>query len=325
MKAIVQDRYGSPDVLKLAEIDKPSIGDSEVLVRVHAAGVDRGVWHVMAGLPYLIRIMGYGLRAPTKRVRGMEVAGTVEAVGNRVTQLAIGDEIYGACEGSFADYARVKESRCAPKPTNLTFVQAAAVPVSGLTALQAVRDKGAVRAGQSVLVIGASGGVGTFAVQIAKALGAEVTGVCSTAKMDLVRSIGADHVIDYTRGDFAEPGRRYDVILDMGGNRPLSELRCALTPGGTLVMVGGEHGDKWVGGMGRPLWALVLSRLVSQNMAMFIAEVRRKDLLHMTDLIESGTVTPVIDKTYPMANAAEAVRYLEQGRARGKIVIKVEE
>ena len=325
MKAIVQDSYGAPDVLKLAEIDKPSIGDTEVLVRVHAAGVDRGVWHIMAGMPYLVRIMGYGLRAPTKRVRGMEVAGTVEAVGQSVTQLAVGDAIYGACEGSFAEYACVKENRCAPKPTNLTFVQAAAVPVSGLTALQAVRDKGAVRAGQSVLVIGASGGVGTFAVQIAKALGAEVTGVCSTTKVDLVRSIGADHVIDYTRGDFAEPGRRYDVILDMGGNRPLSHLRRALTPGGTLVMVGGEHGDRWIGGMGRPLWALVLSRFVSQNMAMFIAQVRREDLLYLKDLIETGRVTPVIDRTYPLAEAREAVRYLEQGRARGKIVIKVEE
>ena len=325
MKAIVQDTYGSPDVLTLAEIEKPSIGDGEVLVRVHAAGVDRGVWHVMTGLPYLTRIMGYGLRAPKQRVRGTEVAGTVEAIGKGVTEVAVGDEIYGACEGSFAEYACVKAKRCAPKPTNVSFVEAAAVPVTGLTALQAERDKGAVKAGQRVLVIGASGGVGTFAVQIAKTLGAEVTGVCSAAKVDLVSSIGADHVIDYTREEFAEPGRRYDVILDIGGNRPLADLRQALTRRGTLVIVGGEHGDKWVGGMGRPLWALVLSRFVSQRMAMFIAEVRREDLLYLKDLVESGSVTPVIDRTYPLADAREAVRYLEQGRARGKIVIKVVE
>ncbi|MGD2136163.1 MAG: NAD(P)-dependent alcohol dehydrogenase [Gemmatimonadales bacterium] len=325
MKAIVQDTYGSPDVLKLEDIDKPLIGDDDLLVRVHAAGVDRGVWHIMTGLPYLIRIMGYGFRGPKTRVPGTDVAGCVEAVGTNVTQWQVGEEVFGTCEGAFAEYACVKHDKCVPKPANVTFEQAAAVPVSGITALQGVRDQGAVAAGQSVLVIGASGGVGTFAVQIAKALGAEVTGVCSTSKVDLVRSIGADHVIDYTREDVAETERRYDVILDIGGNRPLSHLRRALAPRGRLVMVGGEHGDRWIGGMARPLRALVLSRFVSQKMGMFIAQVRQKDLLYLKDLIETGKVMPVIDNIYSLAEAAEAIRHLEAGQARGKVVVRIVE
>ncbi|MBE0595384.1 MAG: NAD(P)-dependent alcohol dehydrogenase [Gemmatimonadales bacterium] len=323
MKAIVQDRYGTPDVLALEDIDKPEIGDGDVLVRVHAAGVDPGVWHIMAGLPYLVRIMGYGFRAPKTRVRGNDVAGRVEAVGKHVTQVRVGDDVFGACDGSFAEYACAREDRVAPKPANLTFEQAAAVPVSALTALQGLRDKGAVCAGQRVLIIGASGGVGTFAVQLAKAFGTEVTGVCSTTKVDMVRSIGADHVIDYTRDDVAQAGQRYDVILDTAGNRTLSRLRRALTPRGTLVIVGGDGGDRWIGGTDRQLRALALSPFVRQNLRTFIAMVRREDLQFLKELIEAGRVTPVIDRTYPLRDAAEAVRYLAQGRARGKVVIGV--
>src|ERR1700733_5892251 len=254
MQAIVQDHYGpAQDVLRLEEIDRPTIGDGEVLLRVHAAGVDRGVGHLMTGLPYPVRLAGFGVRAPKDRVRGREVAGSVEAVGPGVTTLAAGDKVFGISEGSFAGYARAKADKLAPLPGGLTFEQAAAVPVSALTALQAVRDHGRVRAGQKVLVIGASGGVGTFAVQIAKAYGAEVTGVCSTAKMDLVRSVGADHVIDYTRGGIADGAQRYDGIIDIGGNRPLRQLRAALTRRGTLVIVGGETGGRWLGGFDRSL------------------------------------------------------------------------
>jgi NADPH:quinone reductase-like Zn-dependent oxidoreductase len=323
MKAIVQNRYGSADVLELRDIEKPGINDDEVLVRVRAAGVDPGVWHLMTGLPYLVRIMGYGVRRPKYRVRGMDLAGHVEAVGANVTQFRPGDEVYGACSGSFAEYARAKAKDLAPKPVNLTFEQAAAVPVSGLTALQGLRDTAEVRAGQQVLIIGAGGGVGTFAVQLARAFGTQVTGVCSTAKVDTVRSIGADHVIDYTRGAFAPEGQRYDVILDTGGNRPLSQLRRALAPRGTLVIVGGEGGDRWTGGIGRSLRGLALSPFVRQNLRFFIATVRTADLLALKGMIEAGKVTPVIDSTYPLAEAAAAIRHLEQRRARGKIVITV--
>src|SRR3712207_3544969 len=243
MKAIVRETYGSPDVLELRDIDKPEIADEEVLVRVHAAGVDRGVWHVMAGLPYPIRIAGYGFRAPKNPVIGSDVAGVVEAVGKDVSRFQPGDEVFGIGKGTFAEYVCAREDKLAPKPANLTFEQSAVVAVSGLTALQALRDHGKVRPGQEVLVIGASGGVGTYAVQIAKAFGAHVTGVCSTTKADLVRSIGADHVIDYTREDFAEGDQRYDLILDIGGNSSLSRLRRALTPKGALVIteIGRAH------------------------------------------------------------------------------------
>ncbi|MGH8828048.1 MAG: NAD(P)-dependent alcohol dehydrogenase [Jiangellaceae bacterium] len=323
MKAIVQDAYGSADVLELRDIGKPEIGDDEVLVRVSAAGVDRGVWHLMTGQAYLIRLAGYGFRRPKNPVRGSEVAGRVEAIGKDVTRFRPGDEVMGTCEGSFAEYARAREDKLAPKPANLTFEQAAAVPISASTALQAVRDQGQVQPGQKVLVIGASGGVGTYAVQLAKAFGAEVTGVCSTAKVDLVRSIGADHVIDYTRDDFAETGQRYDVILDIGGNRSLSHLRRALIREGTLVLVGGEGGGRWIGGMDRQVRALAISPFVPQRLRMFIAREHYEELLFLTELIEAGKITPVIDRTYPLSEVPEAIRYLQAGQARGKVVITV--
>ncbi len=324
MKAIVQDTYGAPHVLELKDIDKPVVGDHDVLVRVHAAGVDPGVWHLMTGLPYLVRIMGYGLRKPGVRVRGMDVAGRVEAVGKDVTQFQPGDEVFGTCDGSFAEYACAREDKVAPKPANLTFEQAAAVPISACTALQALRDKGNVQPGQKALIIGASGGVGTFAVQLAKAFGAHVTGVCSTTKLDLVRSIGADHVIDYTRDNFAETGQRYDLILDTAGNRSLSDLRRALAPRGTLVIVGGEEGGRWFGGFQRQiLWAPMLSLFVSQKLRPLVSTERQKDLQFLKGLIEDGKVTPVIDRTYRLSEAPEAIRYLGEGHARGKVVITV--
>jgi len=322
MNAVVQDTYGSADVLEFRDIDEPVPADHEVLVRVHAAGVDRGVWHVMTGEPYLIRL-GFGLRKPKTPVLGMDVAGQVEGVGNGVTRFQPGDEVFGVCNGSFAELACVREDKLEHRPSNLSLEHAAAVPVSALAALQAVRDEGDLQAGQEVLVIGASGGVGTYAVQIANAFGGRVTGVCSTSKTDMVRSIGADHVIDYTREDFADGQRRYDVILDIGGNRSLSHLRRALTATGTLVIVGGEEGGKWLGGLDRSLRALVLSKFVRQTLrAQFPAE-REGDLRVLKNLIEDGRITPVIDKTFPLSEAADAIRYIEAGRARGKILLTV--
>ncbi len=323
MKAIVQDEYGSPAVLNLGEIDRPRIDDDEVLLRVHAAGVDRGVWHLMMGLPYLVRLFGYGLRAPKNPVPGLDVAGVVEAVGKDVTRFQAGDEVFGVGKGTFAEYASALERKLAPRPANLTFEQAAAVAISGLTALQGVRDHGRVESGQEVLVIGASGGVGTFAVQIARAFGARVTGVCSTSKVDMVRSIGADHVIDYARDDFADGERRYDAILDTGGNSSLSRLRRALTPEGTLVIVGGEGGGRWLGGTDRQLRALLLSPFVGQKLGTFVSSEKLEDMIALKDLIESGRVTPVIDRTYPLSDVPDAIRYLEEGHARGKVVITV--
>jgi len=321
MKAIVQDTYGSTDVLKLRELDRPQIADDEVLVRVHAAGVDRGVWHVMTGRPYPVRLAGYGLRSPKTPVPGMDMAGVVEAVGKDVTRFRRGDEVFGIGKGAFAEYARAPEGKLAPKPANLTFEQAAAVAISGTAALQALRDHGRVEPGQKVLIIGASGGVGSFAVQLAKVFGAQVTAVCSAGKADLVRSLGADHVIDYAREDFADGERRYDVILDIGGNSSLRRLRRALAPKGTLVITGGESGGRWLGGTDRQLRALLLSRFVDQKLTAFIAKEGSGDLLVLKELIEAGKVTPVIDRTYPLREAPEAIRYLEEGRARGKIVI----
>jgi NADPH:quinone reductase-like Zn-dependent oxidoreductase len=324
MKAIVQDEYGdAADVLRLAEIDRPTIGDDEVLLRVHAAGVDRGVWHLMAGLPYPVRLMGYGFRTPKTPVRGREVAGTVEAIGRQVTTLHVGDAVFGIAEGSFAEYAPARADMLAPMPTNLTALQAAAAPISALTALQAVRDGGRVRSGQKVLVIGASGGVGTFAVQIAKAFGAEVTGVCSTSKTDLVRSLGATHVIDYTRGDITDDGRRYDVVLDTGGHRSLTHLRRALTPRGTLVIVGSETGGRWLGGFDRSLRAPILSLLVGQKLIALTNSENNHDLVVLTGLIESGQVTPAVDRTYPLSETPAAIQYLTAGNARGKVVITI--
>jgi NADPH:quinone reductase-like Zn-dependent oxidoreductase len=323
MKAIVQDTYGSTDVLELRDIDKPEIADDEVLVRVHAAGVDRGVWHAMTGLPYPIRLAGYGLRAPKTPVPGADVAGVVEAVGRDVTRFQPGDEVFGIGKGAFAEYARAPENKLAPKPVNLTFEQAAVVAISGLPALQALRDHGKVRPGQKVLIIGASGGVGTYAVQLAKAFGAHVTGVCSTTKVDMVRSLGADHVIDYTRDDFADGVSRYDVILDIGGNASLSRLRRALTPRGTLVIVGGETGGRWLGGTDRQIRALLLSRFVGQKLGTFISKENHEDMLVLKELIEAGKVTPVIDRTYPLSEVPQAIRYVQEGHARGKVVITV--
>jgi NADPH:quinone reductase-like Zn-dependent oxidoreductase len=323
MKAIVQDTYGSTDVLQLRDIDTPEIADNEVLVRVHAAGVDRGVWHLMTGLAYPIRLAGYGLRVPKTPVPGMDLAGVVAAVGKDVSRFEPGDEVFGIGKGTYAQYARALESKLAPKPANLTFDQAAVVAISGLTALQGLRDSGSVRSGQHVLIIGASGGVGTYAVQLAKAFGAQVTAVCSTTKVDLVRSLGADHVIDYTQEDFATGQRRYDVILDIGGNASLSRLRRALTPKGTLVIAGGETGGRWVGGYDRQLRALLLSPFVGQKLRSLLSSENHQDLLVLTELIESGKVRPVIDRSYPLADAPQAIQYLTEGHARGKVLITV--
>jgi NADPH:quinone reductase-like Zn-dependent oxidoreductase len=323
MQAIVQDSYGSADVLELRNIDKPVPGDDEVLVQVRAAGVDRGVWHLMTGLPYLLRVAGYGLRAPRTRVRGREVAGVVEAVGGAVVRFRPGDEVIGVSEGSFAEYACAREGKLARKPANLSFQQAAAVPVSGSTALQGLRDQGRLQPDQKVLVIGAAGGVGSFAVQLAKAFGAEVTGVCSTGQVDLVRSLGADHVVDYTREDVTDGSRRYDLVLDTAGRRPLSRLRRALTRRGTLVLVGGEGGDRWTGGMGRQLRALAIAPFVGQRMRVFVNKERHQELEQLTELIEAGKVTPVVGRTYPLDEAPEAVRDLVAGHRGGKLVITI--
>ena len=324
MKAIVHHKYGSPDVLELRDIDKPEIGDDEVLVGVHAAGMDRGVWHVMTGLPYPIRLAGYGLRAPKNPVIGSDVAGVVEAVGENVTRFQPGDEVFGIGKGSYAEYVCAREDKLAHKPANLTFEQAAVVAISGLTALQGLRDHGRVEPEQKVLVIGASGGVGTYAVQIAKAFGAQITGVCSTTKVDMVRSLGADHVIDYTRDDFAEGEKRYDLILDIGGNSSLARLRRALTPKGTLVITGGETDGRWLGGTDRQIRALVLSPFVGQKLGTFVCSENHEDMIVLKELIESGKVTPVIDRTYSLSEVPEAIRYLEEGHARGKVVITLE-
>jgi NADPH:quinone reductase-like Zn-dependent oxidoreductase len=327
MKAIVQDRYGEADVLALEETGMPTVGADDVLVRVHAAGVDPGVWHLMTGLPYLFRLM-LGLRKPKGRVRGLDLSGRVQAVGGNVTRFQPGDEVFGSCvglvNGSFAEYACAKEDRLAPKPKNLTYEQAAAVPVSACTALQGLRDLGQVKAGQKVLIVGAAGGVGTFAVQLAMAFGAEVTGVCSTTKAELVRSIGAADVIDYTRQDFTDGAHRFDLILDTAGNRPLSRLRRALSPRGRLVIVGGESGGRWTGGfIERMLGASILSLFGNQKLAALASKVTREDLLVLKELIEAGKVTPVIDRTYPLSEAAAAIRYMAEGHARGKTVLTV--
>jgi NADPH:quinone reductase-like Zn-dependent oxidoreductase len=323
MRAIVQDQYGSADVLHLQEVDKPEVGDDDVLLRVHAAGVHIGDWHVMTGEPRLMRMMGFGFRAPKARVRGMDVAGTVESVGKNVTRFQAGDDVFGICDGSFAEYACARADKLAPKPTNLTFEQAAAIATSACTALQALRGPGEIQAGQRVLINGASGGIGLFAVQIAKSLGAEVTGVCSTPKMEMVQSIGADHVIDYTKDDFTRSAQRYDLILDMVGNRSLAQLRRALTPRGTLVLVGGEGGDRWIGALSRSMRALVVSPFVSQQLRPVLGAANTQDLEFLKDLVEAGKVRPVVDRTYPLSEVPDAIRYLTNGHARGKIIIIV--
>jgi NADPH:quinone reductase-like Zn-dependent oxidoreductase len=325
MTSVVQDRYGAEpaDVLRITGIDSPTIGNGQVLVRVRAASVDRGTWHIMAGLPYPIRVAGFGLRRPKYANPGRSLAGTVEAIGADVTTFAPGDAVFGTGTGTFAEYAVAGPGTLAPKPANLTFDQAAAVPVSGATALQAVRDHAHVQAGEKVLIIGASGGVGSFAVQIAKAFGAEVTGVTSTSKLDMVHTLGADHVLDYTREDFADGGPRFDVILDIGGNSGLAQLRRALTPRGRLVIVGGETDGRLLGGSGRQIRATLLSPFVSQRLGTFIARENAADLTALSELIEAGQVTPAIDRTYPLAETAAAIRHLLDGRARGKLVVSV--
>jgi NADPH:quinone reductase-like Zn-dependent oxidoreductase len=323
MKAIVQDKYGSADVLALEDIDQPVPGDDEVLLRVLGASVFIGDWHIVTGLPYFIRLVVSGVRKPKHRVRGQDVAGRVEAVGKNVTQFKPGEEVFGTCNGSFAEYATASTNRIAPKPANLSFEKAATVPTSGCTALQGLRDIGKVERGEEALIIGAAGGIGSFAVQIAKSYGARVTGVCSTMQVDLVRSIGADDIVDYTREDFAEMGKRYDLILDLAGRRSLSHLRRALTPRGRLVIVGGEGGGRWFGGFDRQIRSQMLSPFVGQKLSMLAVKEDGEKLHSLKELIEAGKVTPVIGKTYPLNEVPDAIRHLEEGHARGKIVIAV--
>jgi NADPH:quinone reductase-like Zn-dependent oxidoreductase len=321
MKAIVQDRYGSPDVLALRDVDKPVVNDGEVLVRVHAAAVNIGDWHLLRGIPYIMR-MAFGLLKPRRVIPGMDIAGRVEAVGADVRRFAPGDEVFGWCKGAFAEYACTAESNLLPKPAGLTFEQSAAVGDSAFTALDAVRDQGKVQPGHSVLINGASGGVGTFAVQIAKSFGATVTGVCSTRNVDMVRSIGADRVIDYTSEDFTRTEQRYDVMLDLIGTRSLADCRRALTPRGTYVLVGASDPGRWFG-LGRQLKTLLLSPVVGQRMRVFVATHTRDDLAVLKDLVESGKVAPVIDRRYELSEVPEALRHQGEGHARGKIVIAV--
>ena len=322
MRAIVQDGYGSADVLRLARIARPGIGGSEVLLRVHAAGLDRGQWHMMTGRPYLLRLIA-GVRGPRSPVMGIDVAGTVVAAGPRVTRFSAGDEVFGFGRGTFAEYAVAREDKLALKPASASFEQAAVVPVSAVTALMALTDIGHVQAAQKVLITGASGGVGSYAVQLAaRAFGAEVTGVCSTAKAGLVRSLGAAHVIDYTQDDFADGQRRYDLIIDIAGSPALSRLRRALTPAGTAVIVGGEDGGNLTG-MGRQLRALALSPFLRQRLAMVTPRQRPADLERLTALIEAGTITPSVGATYPLDDVPEAMHHLESGNARGKIAITI--
>jgi NADPH:quinone reductase-like Zn-dependent oxidoreductase len=323
MKAIVQDRYGSADVLEFQDIEVPAVGDDQVLVQVRAAGAGPDVWHVMTGMPYMAR-PALGLRRPKLRVRGWDVAGTVEAVGSKVTDPHVGDEVMGAGEGSFAEFTVASADNLVPKPSRLSFEEAAAAPVSGVTALRAVRDEGRVQPGQHVLVIGASGGVGSLAVQIARAFGAHVTGVAGTSKAEFLRSIGADEVIDYTREDFTDGTRRWDVIVDTAGRRPLRQLRRALTRKGTLVVVGGDGGGRWTGGFFRGiLRGPLLSLFVGQRLRGLATRIQQDDLRALAELIEEGEVTPVVGRTYPLIEAADAVRELERGHVRGKIVVTV--
>jgi NADPH:quinone reductase-like Zn-dependent oxidoreductase len=325
MKAVVQDRYGGPEVLEFRDIDQPVPTDTEVLVKVQAAGVHRGDWHIMTGLPYMIRLVvpTLGLRAPKVPVLGMDVAGRVEAVGTQVTRFQPGDEVFGWTDGSFAEYAIAPEDHLAAKPAALSFEEAAVVPISGFAALQAVRDVGEVQAGQRVLVLGAAGAVGWFAVQVAKAFGAHVTGVASTSQLELVGSIGADEVIDYTRTDVTDGTRQWDVIVDTGGRRTLAQLRRALTPTGTLVIVGGEGGGRVMGGFLRNLRAPLLSRFIGQRLRMLASKPNQDDLQVLRELIEAGKLRPLVGRAYPLGEVPEAMRALEAGKTRGKIVITV--
>jgi NADPH:quinone reductase-like Zn-dependent oxidoreductase len=322
MQAIVQDNYGSGETLALREIERPEIGEHDVLVRVRAAGVNPADWAVMSGLPYIARPV-YGLRRPKVGVRGTDVAGYAAAVGSGVTRFKPGDEVFGASTGSYAEYAVASEEELAQKPVNLTFEQAATIPMAGLVALQAIRDHGKVRAGQAVLVNGASGGIGTFAVQIAKALGAEVTAVASTRNLELVRSVGADHVVDYTKVDFTSGGKRYDVILDNVSNHSLSRLRRVLTATGVLIPNGGNFGNRWFSSAGRLVRATILFRFGNQRLGNFLVSTNHDDLVTLKELIEAGRVTPVLGRTYPLSRAAQALDHVGAGHAQGKVAITV--
>jgi NADPH:quinone reductase-like Zn-dependent oxidoreductase len=322
VKAVVHDRYGSSQVLRMEEVDRPEIGDGDVLVRVRAAGVDMGVSHLVRGRPYLVRLV-VGLRRPRRRVPGLDVAGVVEAVGARVTALRPGDEVLGTCEGSFAEYAAAPADRFVRKPASLGFEEAAALPVSGAAALRGLRDVGKLQAGQQVLVVGAGGGVGSYALQIARAMGAHVTAVCSTSKLELVRSLGAERVIDYTREHFADRSERYDLILEMAGSGPVSKVRRALTPTGTLVLGGDEGGGRWLGGVRRQLGALLVAPFVRQHIRAMLSLVRADDLRDLCDLVDAGKLAPVVDRSFPLAEAAQALDYVESRKARGKVVLRV--
>ena len=319
MKAIVQARYGSPDVLQLKDLDKPVVKDDEVLVRVRAAAVNIGDWHLLRGMPYVMRLVA-GLRRPKREIPGLDIAGQVEAVGGNVQQFRPGDEVFGWCKGAFAEYVCAPARNLLPTASNLTLEQSAAVGDSAFTALAAVRDQGKVQPAQRVLINGASGAVGTFAVQIAKAFGAHVTGICGTANLDMVRSIGADEVIDYTREDFVQTGQRYDVMLDLVGSRSLSDCRRALTRRGTYVVVGVKDMGRWLG-LGRQFKALLLSPFVSQRMRVFVVRHNREDLAVLKELVEAGKLAPVIDRRYALSDLPEALRYQGEGHVRGKIVI----
>ena len=324
MKAIVRDTYGSPDVLELTDIDKPEPADDEVLLRVHAASVNPADWHILRGAPYIARIE-FGLRKPKDRVLGCDVAGHIEAVGKKVTMLQPGEEVFGSPFmhglGAFAEWVCISEDLLAPKPAALSFEQVAAVPLAALTALQGLRDQGRIAPGHKVLIIGASGGVGTFAVQIAKSFDAEVSGVCSTRNVEMVRALGADHVIDYTKEDFTQSGQKYHLVFQLAGTLSPSECRSALTSNGNLVLSSGESEGRWIGPVDRVIKGLVLSPFVSQKMASFTVKPNREDLQLLKQFIEDGTLTPEIDRTYPLAQVPEAIRYLEEGHARGKVVI----
>ncbi|GIG61952.1 NADPH:quinone reductase [Longispora fulva] len=322
MKAIVHHQYGPPDLLGFSEIEVPAVADDEVLVRVRAASVNPYDWHHVTGTPYIARLGG-GWRAPRQLVPGVDLAGRVEAVGRDVTRFRPGDEVFGMRAGAFAEYVSVPEGRLAPKPANLTFEEAAAVPMAALTALQGLRDRGGVRPGQRVLVNGASGGVGTFAVQLARHFGAEVTGVCGTRNVEAARALGAHHVIDYTGADFTAGGRTYDLILDVAGNRSIADRRRALTPTGTLVVVGGPQSNRWFGPAGALLRVLVASRFGGQRMVGMLARCETADLLLLRDLLEAGTVVPAVERTYPLREVPQALRQVGEGHARGKTVITV--
>jgi NADPH:quinone reductase-like Zn-dependent oxidoreductase len=321
LKAITYQSYGSPDVLEFQEVDEPVVNDDEVLVRVRAASANPRDWHIMRGLPSFMRLQ-FGLRRPKTTALGSDMAGQVEAVGKHVTRFRPGDEVFAfVLAGGFAEYTCVPEDFLGLKPANLTFEQAATVPLAALTALQGLRDHGRIQPGQKVLIIGASGGVGTFAVQIARSFGAHVTGVCSTRNVDMVRSIGADHVIDYTQEDFTQSDQKYDLVFQLAGTRSPSDCRRALTPKGTLVLSSGESDGRWIGPIDRIIKAVVLSPFVSQRLGTFEAKQSKEDLQVLKELIESGKVSPVIDRTYPLSETPEAIRYLEEGHARGKVVI----